>query len=95
MLKKSHWKHSERFQVNAPAIIDSFKRFGGLGFIDYLHRIRIGSALSLLASTNMSISDVAAEVGFDSYRSFTRVFKKSRGLKPSEYRETIRTTTIL
>lgn len=78
---------SERFKLSAPYISQGLKRLCGEGFIDYLHKIRIGSALSLLASTDLPVADVAAEVGFDSYRTFTRVFRKLRGMTPTEYRE--------
>lgn len=82
---------SQRFNLSAPYISQSFKRLYGQGFLAYLHMLRINNAQSLLASTEMSIADITAQVGFDSYRSFTRVFKKLKGTTPGEYRETFQT----
>ncbi|MGN7381587.1 L-rhamnose operon regulatory protein rhaS [Chlamydia abortus] len=79
---------SKKFNLSPPYISQGLKKLCGEGFVDYMHKIRIGSALSLLSSTDMPVADVAVEVGFDSYRSFTRVFRKLRGMTPSQYRET-------
>lgn len=80
---------SERFHTSPPHISQSFKKFCGCNFLEYLHKLRIGSALSLLASTDMLVSDIATEVGFDSYRSFTRVFKKLKNMTPQQFRESL------
>jgi len=78
---------SRQFKVSPPFISQSFKRMCRQGFLEYLHTLRITSALSLLVSTEMSVSDIALEVGFDSYRNFARVFKKRKGMTPGEFRE--------
>lgn len=78
---------SHQYKMSAPFISHSFKRLSGHGFLEYLHKLRINSALSLLASTDMPVTDIALEVGFDSYRNFARVFKKMKQITPGEYRE--------
>ncbi|XID95748.1 AraC family transcriptional regulator [Paenibacillaceae bacterium WGS1546] len=78
---------SQQYKVSAPFISHSFKRLSGQGFLEYLHTLRISSALSLLVSTEMAVTDIALEVGFDSYRNFARVFKKMKSMTPGEYRE--------
>lgn len=78
---------SRRYNVSVPFVSQTFKRISGQGFLEYLHTLRINSALALLATTEMPVSDIAAEVGFDSYRSFVRVFKKRKGITPGEYRD--------
>jgi len=78
---------SQQYKVSAPFISQSFKRLSGQGFLEYLHTLRISSALSLLVSTEMAVTDIALEVGFDSYRNFARVFKKMKNMTPGEYRE--------
>lgn len=67
-----------------------FKAQVGKSFLEYVHSIRIYKAATLLLTTEMSVTDISAEVGFDSYRTFTRVFKSLKGLTPSEYRQTAR-----
>src|SRR5690606_32673826 len=80
---------SRQFRVSPPYISRLFKEHVGQSFLTYLHELRIKSAASLLISTDMSISDIATEVGFESYRTFLRVFRDIRGQTPSEFREMI------
>lgn len=77
------------FQVSVPYISRSFKELVGRSFLSYLHALRIRRAASLLASTEMTVSDIAAEVGFESFRTFSRVFKELKGVTPSEFRQSI------
>ena len=85
---------SRKYNVSGPFISQAFKRVSGQGFLEYLHTLRINSALTLLATTELPVSDIAAEVGFDSYRSFARVFKKRKGITPGEYRESCMSSNL-
>lgn len=78
---------AEQFHVSAPHISRSFKRHLGINFMDYVHLLRTNNAASLLMSTTMSIADIAISVGFDSFRTFSRVFRDVYGQTPSEYRK--------
>ena len=81
---------SHYFRVSAPYISRSFKKHLGCSFLEYLHNLRIESAISLLSSTNMPLADIAAESGFESYRSFSRIFREKCGQTPSDYRKTFK-----
>lgn len=74
------------FQVSVPYVSRAFKTYMGRSFLDYIHFLRIESAASMLLSTNMSIADIAAETGFESFRTFSRVFRDVKGQTPSEFR---------
>jgi AraC-like DNA-binding protein/ligand-binding sensor protein len=63
-----------------------FKRATGLTFTDYLARIRIEKAKTLLLDRNRRVSEVAYDVGFQSLTHFNRVFKKIVGQSPTSYR---------
>jgi AraC-like DNA-binding protein len=63
-----------------------FKKATGLTFTEYLGRVRVERAKSLLLSPHARVSEVAFEVGFQSLSQFNRVFKRITGLSPSEYR---------
>jgi len=76
-----------RFKVTPSYISHSFKKLCGQNFLDYLHSLRVNYALSMLATTDMAVVDISVETGFDSFRSFSRVFKKMQGMTPSQYRE--------
>ena len=53
---------------------------------DYLQRLRLESARSLLAETSRSVTDIAFEVGFNSSQYFSTVFLQYTGLTPSGFR---------
>jgi AraC-like DNA-binding protein len=62
-----------------------FKNFTGMSFIDYLNNIRIEEFEKLILNPEATITDTAFAVGFNSISSFHRVFKKKKGLSPSDY----------
>jgi len=63
-----------------------FKRTTGLTFTEYLNRVRLEKAKTLLLDPNRRISEVAYEVGFQSLTHFNRVFRKFEGRSPTDYR---------
>lgn len=65
-----------------------FKDVVGENFIDYLTRIRMESAKELLRS-ELSIKEVAVEVGYKDSNYFSRIFKKCVGVTPTEFKEGI------
>ncbi|PYI55639.1 helix-turn-helix transcriptional regulator [Paenibacillus flagellatus] len=72
----------------SPRIATSkFKRHTSLIFVQFLHEVRIRHACSLLVCTDMSVFDIAIEVGFGSYPSFLRIFLELNGVAPGEYRK--------
>lgn len=52
----------------------------------YLIQVRIARAKELLSGSDLSITDICAEVGFESLGSFSALFRKTVGLSPSTYR---------
>lgn len=54
--------------------------------MNYLTSIRMEKARKLLVSTDLPIAEVAERAGYGDYRVFTKVFKKSEGITPSQYR---------
>jgi AraC-like DNA-binding protein/ligand-binding sensor protein len=63
-----------------------FKKTTGLTFTEYVNRVRIEKAKTLLADPNHRIGEVAYEVGFQSLTHFNRIFRKIEGQTPSEFR---------
>ena len=57
----------------------------GLSAGQYLTRARIEAALSLLRSTDRPIASIALDCGYADQAAFTRQFRKSVGLTPSQY----------
>jgi len=79
-----------RFGISRSHLSEEIKRCIGLNFVRFLHEIRINHALSLLVSTSMDLCDIAAEVGFGSYKTFCRIFRELKGVAPGEYRNRFR-----
>lgn len=63
-----------------------FREKTGRSFLEYVHQLRIDSAASMLITTDRTIMDIAFDTGFESPRTFYRVFKAIRGQSPKEYR---------
>jgi two-component system response regulator YesN len=66
-----------------------FKKEVGESFLEYLTRIRIEKAKSLLTG-DLKAGDVGGLVGIQDPKYFSKVFKKITGVSPSEYRQLIR-----
>ncbi len=63
-----------------------FKSTVGVGLADYLAAYRFERAKDLLLTTNKSVKEIGACVGFAVQNSFVRAFRKSVGASPGEYR---------
>ena len=77
---------AEEFHLNSQYISQLFKNEIGVGFLAYLTNVRMEKAKKLLISTSLSIAEIADRVGYGDYRVFTKVFKKTEGITPSQYR---------
>ncbi len=64
-----------------------FKDSTGKNFIEYLTEIRIERAKELLTSSNHSMKEICASVGYSDPNYFSRAFKKNVGITPTEYKE--------
>lgn len=62
-----------------------FKHTQGSNYIDYLTRLRVDTAKTLLRSPRTRVKDVARESGFQDPRYFGQVFKKLVGITPTRY----------
>lgn len=63
-----------------------FKKETGMYFNKYLNQCRICAAIQLLLTTDKSINDISAAVGFSTPSYFIVCFKKQTGLSPIKYR---------
>ncbi len=64
-----------------------FNRIFGTTPYEYLLRVRITAARTLLETTERTIADIACETGFYDHSHFTRTFKRIAGLSPGQYRK--------
>lgn len=63
-----------------------FKQLFDDNFINYLTKIRIDRAKVLLKDVSFNIKEIGKSVGYADSNYFTKVFKRSIGISPSEYR---------
>ena len=68
------------------AVSRTFKELTGVGFKEYITAKRLQQACHLLETTGKTVTDIAAEAGFENATYFTTVFKREFGLPPSKYR---------
>ncbi len=64
-----------------------FKKEMNQNFSDYLREYRLEIAKNLLTNSNMNIKEIAKSLSFNDARYFSKLFKKSVGIKPTEYRK--------
>ena len=64
-----------------------FKRTTGKTLSNYLCALRVGNACRLLRETEMSVSEIAFEVGFNNLSNFNRRFLEQQGVNPRNYRK--------
>ena len=68
-------------------ITRKFKEISGVQFREYLRYRRMAFALKEVRDTEKGILEIALSYGFSSHEAFTRAFKASYGITPSEYRK--------
>jgi AraC-like DNA-binding protein/ligand-binding sensor protein len=78
--------------VSANYFSELFRKTTGIRFVDYVARVRIEKAKTMLLDSRARIGEVAYDVGFKSLSQFNRAFKKFAGEAPSEYRARVRVT---
>ena len=71
---------------SAPYLSQKFSQEIGVSFMDYLHQVRIQKSCQLLETTDMKISQIAAEVGYDGVKYFNQIFRKKLSVTPREFR---------
>lgn len=65
-----------------------FKQYMHMTCVEYLNQYRMEIAAGKLSGGTESITDIALDSGFNNLSYFNRVFKKSFGMTPKEYRKT-------
>ena len=80
---------AQKYYFNPSYFSNLFKNNTGFGFSEYLLKIRIQSAKNLLKSSDWSVAEISARVGFRDPTYFNRMFKREVGISPLKYRQMI------
>ena len=75
-----------RLNISADYLTDCFRQEFGITPIAYIRRYRIKQACELLLNSDMTITQVAMNVGFSDNAHFTHTFIREMGLSPRAYR---------
>ena len=70
--------------------IRNFKQYTGQTPMQYILSIRIVNAEHLLETTDYNLTEISRIIGYENPLYFSRIFKKQKGLSPSEYRKSIK-----
>lgn len=72
--------------VSRSVLDEQFRKVLGQPPIRYLTEWRMHLAQQMLTETNLLIATVAHKTGYDSVEAFSRAFKRSRGIAPSQWK---------
>lgn len=82
---------SRRVFLNPDYLSRLFKKETGYSISGYLIQKRINLAKELLSGTDMPVSVIASQAGYDNFAYFTKVFKEKTGMSPNVFRKEYRT----
>lgn len=77
---------AEELHFNPQYLMRAFKSKTGLSIMEYITQARISTAKKILQDTSLPVKVIADMTGYADYAYFTRVFKKTTGQSPSDYR---------
>lgn len=87
--------HAERLSVAAAArlsgmspspFMKAFRRVAGMSLVRYVNHVRLSRAVRLLRESELTIAEIASEVGFTDQSYFDRRFRQEFGRTPSAFR---------
>jgi len=81
---------SEKFYMSKYHLCRTFKKYTGFTINEYININRIMQAKKLLTDSNISISKIAEQTGYQSLTNFGKVFKQYMGKRPTDFRKAYR-----
>ena len=77
----------KHFRISRHLLYATFENESGDSIQEYIIKKRLRKAQHLLASTNLSVGQISAKVGYTEYNYFFRIFKERVGVTPLQYRK--------
>ncbi len=78
---------ADKLNVSANYLSDMLRILTGQSTQQHIHNKMIEKAKESLAATNLSVSEIAYQLGFEHPQSFNKLFKSKTSLSPLKYRE--------
>lgn len=77
---------SEYFALDRTYIHRLVKKAIGMSLSEYILSLRLANACSYLAFSDLSVSEIAHSVGYTDSLTFSKIFRKKKGMSPMAYR---------
>lgn len=87
-------KMAEQSGLTSRTFKRRFRSATGYTPLDYVQTLRIEEAKQMLETTTDAIDDIASLVGYNEPNSFRRLFKRTTGITPHQYRRRFKTVAI-
>ena len=81
----------QHFSMSESSMKKMFREGIGSGAMDYYNRCKIDSAKQMIREKDKNFTEIADRLGYNSVQYFSRHFKQSTGMTPSQYAESIET----
>ena len=78
---------AQQFFLNPSYLSNLFKQETGKSFTAYLVECRLKKAAELLETTELTLYEISAKVGYEDYFHFSKLFKKHMNISPANYRK--------
>ena len=72
----------------------NFKQVVGMSPMHYILTNRINNAVSLLETTDYNVTEISTIVGYENPMYFSRLFKKQKGVSPTDYRKLLQDHSV-
>lgn len=89
---KNHYKDvtldelADNFNLSKPYLSKYIKENAGITFQEAVKKARMKKARTMLKESNQTVESIAAYVGYENVEHFNRLFKKSYGMTPIQFR---------
>ncbi|BFK28962.1 helix-turn-helix domain-containing protein [Blautia producta] len=86
---------AELYNMSPNYFSSVFKRELDQSAVNYITEVRMEKAREYLKDTDLSVIEIAENVGYEDSQYFFRVFKKTTGVTPLQYRQQYRIDTSM
>ena len=76
---------AQQVDLSETKLTQGFRQVFNTSVFNYLHNYRLEQACQLLKTDSLNIQEIAQSVGYSSFSSFTKAFKKKFKVPPSTY----------
>ena len=77
---------AEQFHLSGPYLSKYIKNKSGMTFQEAVRSVRLKKAAAALSKTGQTVEAIAESVGYESVEHFSRLFKRTYGMTPVQYR---------